>query len=87
MADEQYETLTVVGRQVKDVSVERDGSGQPVNVDLPGTYEVGVQVHNTFLPLAVFKAGNFLGADGTPTNPPPDKPSESATTDGDGNPN
>jgi hypothetical protein len=85
MSDTQ-DTLTVLGRHVPDVSVEKDERGQPFQVALPGTYEVGVEVAGQFLVLQAFKAGNFLKADGSAVNPPEEKPAESPSVDSDGNP-
>lgn len=81
MADPTFENLQLVGRRVPDFSIETDERGQKYSVPLPGTFEVGVQVGGTFLPLGTFKAGNLFNADGSHVKPAeaPAETSEAAT--------
>lgn len=86
MTDPQFENLQLVGRRVPDFSVETDDRGQKFSVPLPGTFEVGVQVGGTFLPLGVFKAGNLFNADGSHVKPADDSAEAPADADADGDP-
>lgn len=69
MTDDAYDNVQIVGRHVPDVSIETDSEGQKTRVPLPGTYEVGFMLGSTFMPIATYKAGNVLNADGSPINP------------------
>jgi hypothetical protein len=60
MADDKFDSLSIVGRHVPDVSLENGPDGNKEAVALPGTYEVGVEVGGRFLALATFKAGNLV---------------------------
>lgn len=62
MADEKFDTLTLVGRHVPDVSIELGPDGNKVAEPLPGTYEFGVQLGGRFVVLQSVKAGNLVDA-------------------------
>ena len=62
MADQQFDTLQLVGVHVPDSSTEIDAGGNKYQQELPGTYEVGFVLGDTFLTLGVFKAGNYIDA-------------------------
>lgn len=63
MADEKFDSLTLVGRHVPDVSIELGPDGNKVAEPLPGTYEVGVQLGGRFVVLQSVKAGNLVDKD------------------------
>jgi hypothetical protein len=60
MSDDTFDTLEFVGRRVPDHSVETDTNGHKYQVELPGTYEVGLRLQGVFRPIAVFPAAGLL---------------------------
>jgi hypothetical protein len=62
VADEQYDTLQLVGLHRPDTSVETDETGRKFTVDLPGTYSFGALIGGQFVELYSMKAGNIVDA-------------------------
>ena len=60
MADEQFDTLQLVGRHVPDYSTETDAAGHKTQVELPGSYEVGFQKDGVFRVLYTLKAAGLF---------------------------
>lgn len=60
MSDYMHRKLEVVGRHLPDSSLEDDGLGNKVSVDLPGMYQVGVKIDGVFVPLAERKAAGLF---------------------------
>ena len=55
-----HSNLKVVGRHLPDSSLEDDGLGNKTSVDLPGMYQIGVEVEGVFVPLAERKAAGLF---------------------------
>lgn len=60
MAEEKFDTLKMVGRQVPDHSVETDDQGHKYSVELPGHYQVGFLLRGVFRPIHSFPAAGLL---------------------------
>jgi hypothetical protein len=74
MAEEQFESVQLVGRRVPDFQTNEDGSGRKVQTELPGTYEYGIMFGKKFHALGSFHAGNVLRADGAHVEPDDERP-------------
>ena len=55
-----YTQLQVFGRAIPDYSKEIDSSGNPYQLELPGTYEISVLIDGVYRPIAGFKRGGLL---------------------------
>jgi len=60
MTEQSFDTLEFVGRRVPDYSVETDTNGHKYQVELPGTYEVGLKLQGVFRPITSFPAAGLL---------------------------
>lgn len=60
MADYTHENLALHGLHLPDYSVEVGPDGVKRQVELPGLYQVGVEIEGVFKPLFTFKAGKLL---------------------------
>lgn len=60
MADENFDTLQLVGRHVPDYSTETASDGSKVQVELPGMYEVGFLKDGVFRAIYTLKAASLL---------------------------
>ena len=53
--------LQVVGKHTPEFSNETDANGNTVQIELPGTYQLGVLIEGVFVPFLSEKAGKILG--------------------------
>jgi hypothetical protein len=53
----KYETFELVGYRVPDYSVEPQGDGTNMRVELPGIFRLGVLFGDQFVEVTSFKAG------------------------------
>lgn len=60
MADENFDTLELVGRHVPDYSTETHSDGSKYQVELPGMYEVGFVKDGVFRAIYTLKAASLL---------------------------
>jgi hypothetical protein len=60
MADDKLTQLELFGRHVPDFSWETDPNGSKVQVELPGTFEVGFVLEGVFRPIYTLKAAGLL---------------------------
>ena len=60
MASYKYTNLKLVARHVPDSSIERDSSGNPIAVELPGHIEIGTEIEGVFVPLEKRKAAGLF---------------------------
>ena len=65
--------LQVVGKHTPEFSNETDANNNTVQIELPGTYQLGVLIEGVFVPFLSEKAGKILGIieRGKAAAPPP----------------
>jgi len=59
---DNFDTLQLFGRHLPDKDVSDDGTGVKVATELPGLYQVGFKVGDTFHVIGTFKAGEIVAA-------------------------
>ena len=80
MADDQFDSIQLVGRRVPDFQMNVDDQGRKVATELPGTYEYGFMFGKKFHALGSFHAGNVLRADGSHVEPNDEHPADESET-------
>lgn len=60
MAEQEFESLSLVGKHEPDYSTEVDGDGNKRKVQLPGLYHVGFVRNGAFHTLYTLKHGGLL---------------------------
>lgn len=55
-----FKKIVPAALHIPDSSVEKDGSGNSVSVELPGKVQLGFEVDGQFVPMAEIKAGKLL---------------------------
>jgi hypothetical protein len=60
MTEYAHSDLKLYGKHLPDYSLEEDADGTKRRVDLPGKYQIGVEVEGVFVPLVERKAAGLF---------------------------